>query len=419
MNQGYRASRPGNEKAPFITGINYWPANKAMYWWRNFEAGEVEADFKRLAQANFRLVRIFLTWEDFQPAPDRISSCCLDNLKKTADLASACRLWLMPTFFCGHMSGINWMPEWMLAPGEGSGRFPVFSNNRLTWTRLRNCYADPEVIAAQCLQTSTVAGELKDHAAIFAYDLGNEASNWVIPPGRQEARDWLTTMTSSIKQFHPDIKVTLGMHAEDLEDDRNLWPQDASTACDFLSMHGYPFYISWMEDRLDAELVPFLGIITAWLGQKPVLFGEFGVPTRPVIAPRSSADYENHCRCPLWPEAQGAYYFDQVLQRLQEIGMMGAMAWCYADYAPLLWESPPLDEYRHERHFGMFRHDGTAKPAVAAFKSIKNSTGRNGCISVPISPWLPNSEERDNFYCHPMHNLSMLYLKYKEWLKNR
>lgn len=53
----------------FITGIDYWPANMAMYWWRNLEAREVEEDFKRLVENKFQLVRIFLTWEDFQVTP--------------------------------------------------------------------------------------------------------------------------------------------------------------------------------------------------------------------------------------------------------------------------------------------------------------------------------------------------------------
>ena len=26
---------------PFTLGVNYWPRRKAMYWWNNFDAGEV------------------------------------------------------------------------------------------------------------------------------------------------------------------------------------------------------------------------------------------------------------------------------------------------------------------------------------------------------------------------------------------
>jgi len=406
-----------SDKQKFLTGINYWPAQKAMYWWRDFEVQEVEEDFIKLAENNFRLVRIFLTWEDFQPAPDKISTTSIDHLKKTADLASAYGLRLMPTFFCGHMSGINWMPEWMLAPGEGGRRFPVFSNNQASWAHIRNCYIDPKVIEAQTTQIQMVVTALRGHEAIFAYDLGNEASNWVIPPQRSDAQKWLETMIAQIRNHSPETKVTLGMHAEDLEEDRQLWPQDAACYCDFLCMHGYPYYLRWVDDPIDPDLVPFLGIITAWLGQKPVLFQEFGVPTHSVLPPTLPAEYESMCQCPLWTEEEAGIYYNKVLQRLGGAGMMGGMAWCYADYAPLLWNKQPLDDILHERHFGMFRHDGTAKPAVEIFRRFEDTP----VIYEPdlfyvTYPWL-NEKDREKFYLHPRNNLSRLYQKYKEWLK--
>ena len=29
----------------FTLGVNYWPRRKAMYWWSNFDAGEVLEEF--------------------------------------------------------------------------------------------------------------------------------------------------------------------------------------------------------------------------------------------------------------------------------------------------------------------------------------------------------------------------------------
>ena len=408
-----------NHNQNFMTGINYWPAHKAMYWWRHFEAREVEEDFKRLAEIEFQLVRIFLTWEDFQTTPETISAASVAHLQQTADLAASYGLKLMPTFFCGHMSGINWMPAWMLADGEGEGRFLVFSNNRTSWSGIRNCYTDQEVMEAQLIQIQAVVTALRDHDAIFAYDLGNEPSNWVIPPQRSDARKWLETMTSKIKHYSGGALVTLGMHAEDLEEDRFLWPQDTASYCDFLCMHGYPCYLSWVDDPLDSDLVPFLAIITAWLGQKPVLLQEFGVPTRSVLTPTPPIDYESLCLCPLWSEDEAAQYYNKVLGRLVEAGMMGGMAWCFADYSPSLWETPPLDKCLHERHFGIFRSDGTAKPAAGIFRHYKNTAIRNQPDPIQISnPWLTNID-RDKFYQSPGINLSHLFHTYKEWRKGR
>jgi hypothetical protein len=32
-----------------VLGVNYWPASKAVYWWRDFDAEEVESDLGRMA----------------------------------------------------------------------------------------------------------------------------------------------------------------------------------------------------------------------------------------------------------------------------------------------------------------------------------------------------------------------------------
>ena len=38
---------------PFILGVNYWPRRKAMYWWSQFEAGEVREEFEIVAIQRF------------------------------------------------------------------------------------------------------------------------------------------------------------------------------------------------------------------------------------------------------------------------------------------------------------------------------------------------------------------------------
>lgn len=235
-----------------------------MYWWQDFDAAEVEQDFSRLADARFQVVRVFLTWEDFQPAPSRVSTGCLNHLVAVADVAANCKIMIQPTFFCGHMSGVNWMPEWMLG-GPARGRFPVISGGRLRHAEIRNFYSEREIIKAQQLQCREVAQALQGHPALWAFDLGNESSNCVIPPDRQAARDWLAAVVGELKGVS-GLPVTIGLHAEDLEEDRKLGPADAALYCDFLCMHGYPFYLDWVDNPLDAEVLPFLGLITHWLG---------------------------------------------------------------------------------------------------------------------------------------------------------
>lgn len=396
----------------FVLGINYWPIKKAMYWWQNFDLEEVNQDFARLTYHNFQVIRIFLTWEDFQPQPDTISPLCLDNLQRTADIAAVHKLQIMPTFFCGHMSGVNWMPPWMLTTRQCPCRFPVYSNGKLQQVSIRNFYNDNEVIEAQILQIEKVCLALKDHEAIYAYDLGNESSNCVVPYNRRQAQEWLQQMSSTVRKYSNSDLLTIGMHAEDLEENRNLSPEDASLYCDFLSMHGYPFYLSWADNHFDAYILPFLGIITRWLGNnKPVLFQEFGAPSKPVIPPLPGHDYRENLKCVLWDEQEVNNYYCKTLQLLYQENMLGAFAWCFADYFPELWDKPPLKVNLHERHFGLFRHDSSAKPAADIFSEIKNNPG-----AVKYEPdnntWLADFD-RHTFYDNPKENLRKMYARYK------
>ncbi|MGS0765457.1 glycoside hydrolase 5 family protein [Syntrophomonas curvata] len=405
-----------NEVRDFITGINYWPINKAMYWWSRFDPGEVEADYKQLARFRFQVVRIFLQWEDFQPAADIISREAVSNLKKVADIAYATGLKLMPTFFCGHMSGVNWFPGWMLKDYDSPQRFPVYSEGRLVQKTIRNYYSDDEVIKAQTLQIEEICAALRGHPAICAYDLGNEASNCVVPPDRDRARQWLGVMSRQVREYSGGCPLTLGMHAEDLEENRQLWPQDAAIYCDFLSMHAYPFYLSWVEQELEFRLVPFLGMITAWLGGKPVMLQEFGVPTWPKLHPLMQDLEKTQLKSSLFNEKEAADYYRKTLSLLPSQSLTGALAWCYGDYAPHLWPLPPLRQNLHERCFGLFRHDGSAKPGTAAWAALIGNTpdvSRSRHI-----PWLEDCRKED-FYTDPRGNLIRLFARYQQHLSRK
>ena len=89
---------------------------------------------------------------------------------------------------------------------------------------------------------------------------------------------WLECMCTRIRAADPRVKITIGLHMEDLTEDRRLGPQEAGRFCDFLCMHGYPIYADVVESPTDERLLPFLGLITGWLGERDVLFSEFGAP---------------------------------------------------------------------------------------------------------------------------------------------
>jgi endo-1,4-beta-mannosidase len=179
---------------------------------------------------------------------------------------------------------------------------------------------------------------------------------------------------------------------EDLEEDRRLGPPEASEACDLLSMHGYPIYARWADGPTDHQVLPFLARVTHWLGQGgDLVFSEFGLPSLVV------------------EDDAGAAYTARALEGLRRAGCLGALLWCYSDYDPALWESPPFDLAPHERSFGLWRADGSPKPAVAAIAAF---VGAARCTAAHADAWI--DIDRDEFRLDPRAQLPRLYRRYRE-----
>ena len=349
---------------------------------------EVAEDFARIAGSGMDSVRLFLRWEDFQPAPDVVDRRMLRRLVTVADAALDAGLSLMPTLFTGHMSGVNWIPSWALGGAERDPRFRVIADGRVVTDGVRNWYADGGIVDAQSRMAAEAAAALAGHAALWAWDLGNENSNCAVPPDRARARSWLERMTAAIRHADDTAQITAGLHMEDLEEDRQLGPRDAAGVCDFLTMHGYPIYARWARGRNRRALVPFLARVTRWLGGgMDVLFSEFGLPTRG-RGPQDAMAVE---------EPDAARYTAGVIEGLRDAGCPGGMLWCYADYAPALFATPPLDEAVHERTFGLWHADGSPKPAVAEV------TAGGGWISAAAAPRRLDRHRRRHLLARPGH----------------
>ena len=392
----------------FRLGINYWPSRTAMRWWKRFDLAEVQRDFAQIREVGFDSVRIFLLWEDFQPTSDRVSEEALDLLVLVADAARDHDLGLLPTLFTGHMSGANWLPYWAVdldhraADDSPAARFGIVSDQRVRRGMVKNWYSDETVGQAQEHLASAAAQALRGHPALWAWDLGNENSNCCRPPTREAGEAWLERMTARIRTADPEVPITIGLHMEDLLEDRRLGPREAGRYCDFLCMHGYPIYADFADGPTDERLLPFLASITRWLGGCEVLFEEFGAPA---LASGAALDRARSTTpaVQLLDEESAASFTGRALEALRRSGCMGAMLWCYGDYPESLWKDPPLDAAPWERWFGLWRADESPKPAVAAVTSFANSLR----VVAPEAPWI--DIDRDEFSKNPSEHLRRLY----------
>jgi len=348
--------------APFRLGINYWPRTTAMEMWRRFDLGAIDEDFARIAALGFDVVRFFLRWADFQPQPDALDNGAADNFVRLLDRAHARGLHTMPTLFCGHMSGVNWLPAWSLDRTNPSVRFrTIVGDGTVSPYGIGDFYTG-ELLAHQRMLARRLGERVRDHAALSAWDLGNEFSNLREPRAPRDAQQWSAALAHDLFETS-NVASTAGLHGEDIERDRHIRPSSIAEPWPFATMHGYSVYSSVARDRTDPEVVPFLADLIASFARKPVCFTEFGNPTCPFGVHEMSG---HACL----DEDEMVLYAQAVLARLQQRGALGAFWWCWADYAHDLADTPPFDRAPHELTFGIVRADGSEKPvaqALAAF----------------------------------------------------
>jgi len=368
----------------FRLGINYWPRRSAMYMWQRLDLGEIAEDFAQIAELGFRTVRFFLRWDDFQPRPGRTDSRMLHRLIAVMDALQDTRLDAMATLFTGHMSGVNWLPDWTLDPKTPHGRFRTYSLDREMQNGIGDFYTG-ELLAAQVLHAREVGSALRGHPALWVWDLGNEFSNLREPARPQDAAHWSTMLTQTLRRAS-GAAVTAGTHGEDITRDRHIRPSSICEPWVFATMHGYSVYSEFARDRLDTEAVPFLCQVMQSCARKPVLFSEFGNPTCP---PTTGAPHPQLSGFECLSEEEMSAYGYAVLDRLQSRGALGAFWWCYADYAKTLAALPPFDRALHELTFGIVREDGTLKPIAETLHSFAKE---NRTVIAPPRPIVDEAE---------------------------
>jgi endo-1,4-beta-mannosidase len=353
-------------ESDFRLGVNYWPARTAMYWWDDVQASEIDRDMARIADLGLQEARIFALWEHFQPRPDHVSDQALAELDVVLRAAARRGVGIVVSLFCGHMSGVNWLPAWAVDPSVRS-TIRTFSGGRVAPGGAGDIYADPVLLEAQLALCRRLASTFAGHEGLRGWDLGNEPSLLRWPDRPDDAASWSALLTEALRPA--GVPVVGGLHAPDLEEDHGIRLSTIAAPWHRVAMHGYPLYSEAATAPDDPDWVPFVCAVAAHFAGKPVDAQEFGLP-----------DHE-------LGEERVARYAEAVLPRLWELGAVAASWWCFSDYAPDLMRLPPFDRVPHELHFGLFRADGTAKPVAEAWGRF----GRRP-IGDPVTVELPDEE---------------------------
>lgn len=385
--------------------------------WQRFDLAEIRDDMALLAMLKLHVVRFFLMWEDFQPTADRVDPMMLDRLELVMNAIGDAGLKAMPTLFTGHMSGVNWLPEWALDAHAPAGRFRTMSRGRFVPFGIGDFYRDP-LLQAQLLFARAVGERLRDHPALSMWDLGNEFSNLREPNEPADAANWSERLSSALIETS-NRPVTAGTHGEDLTRDRNIRLSSLTRPFELATMHGYSVYSSFSQGRIDSSVVPFLLQVAQSCAGKPVLFSEFGNPTCPtgtvspydrVPLPGEKVDLaaqpiENPAPYACLTEGEMSEYAYAVLDKLHKRGALGAYWWCYADYAGDVAKLPPFDKAPHELTFGIVRADGSPKPIATTLRRFAKEKRE-------VVPPPPPIVDEVQYYAHLPKALDETYLQY-------
>jgi hypothetical protein len=368
-----------------------------MAMWRRFDPGEIREDFLRIAGLGIDTVRFCVRWDDFQPQPDAVDPVMVDRLAAVLDAAAEAGLRTIPTLFCGHMCGVNWLPAWSLDRRTPRGRYRTITGETESPFGTGNIYSG-RLLDAQLFLAREVGTRLRAHPAVSAWDIGHEFSNvrepshakistgnhGSEPAAEREVAEWSRRLTAALQETS-SLPVTAGTHSEDLTTDRDIRLGSLCAPFAFASMQGSTIGSAFARSRLDPEVVPFLAMLAAAFSFKPVLFTGFGNPTCPpnkfsaferfalpgeppnlTISPDDTA----FATYPCLTEHENAAYCTDVLERLHADGRLGASWWCWTDYADELRDDPPFDQAPHELTYGIVRNDGTQKPVASALTAF-------------------------------------------------
>ena len=380
-----------------------------MFMWREFDKKVIDEDMSIISGFGISYIRIYLIWEDFQPAPKTVPAVMLDRLLELLEAADERNIKVVATLFAGHLWGMNWLPPWMLLASADPNQSQVFSLGKVRCNRVRSLYAEPDIMENQTYFLRELANAVSGHPALCSWDLGNEPSRWTPSADNFAVQLWLQSMTETLKEKDDRPLLTLCLHVSDLERSRGLSPSMAAKYLDYLSIAGQPRNIPWADDPFSPALPCFLGSMVGWLGKVPVILQELGLATKSILPEPSDYDLGSMGGQLLVSEEDAAAYAEEVIMHLQRLHLMGAFWKSYGDYHPSIWTRPPLNTLTTERFSGLVRYDGTPKVAASVLKSEPGEGEKEG-ISFE---WIDLSQEE--YYRYPDHHLRRLYGRFREY----
>jgi hypothetical protein len=302
-----------------IKGVNYYPQGKPWAeMWEDWKGQQIQRELAAArADLGINAVRVLVPYNEgsWKAGRDGVNALMLSRLREMVQIAGDLDMRLIIALFDFE----NYFP----LPGSRDE-----ADQRAWLTQL--------------------VGNFQGDDRIMAWDIHNEPDHykrWKEPGGPEEILTWTGRMADLLHQIAPNHLVTVGVGNYE-----TLWrpAPDGRTILDYSDVVSFHTYNAPDTERQIYEIRARTG--------KPILLEEFGWPTGPRC---SQAGYD---------EATQAETYRVQLQ-VATGRVAGVVAWTLRDY-----DAGPTARFdTREEHYGLYRADGSLKPAAAFFRAYDAS----------------------------------------------
>lgn len=361
----------------FLIGCNYWASNAGCFTWKRFDEQVIRKDLEYLAGFGVNCIRIFPTWDDFQPIAknpipkspfydkysfkirvnERVlweqkfpeSGLCeekLEQFKTLLDIAKEYGMKVIVAFITGWMSGRRFVPEAL---------------------RDKDVIADPEAILWECRFIKDMIAQIKHYDNIIAWEPGNECNCLSFDTNEGQNELWLMSIVNAIRLADDTRPVYSGIHTVNLQ---GVWNQRMlARHTDVLTTHPYPGFTPYCdkEDIRQMRASMHAACETSYYSSvtgKPCMVEEINT-----LGPGFLSDE-------FIPE-----YFETSLMTSLAVGTTGYLWWCGFEQDHL--DFAPYDCNSLERNLGLAHPDYTAKPVLEKMKEMSKVVKEIGVLPPP------------------------------------
>jgi endo-1,4-beta-mannosidase len=348
---GQYFTRDGKRFLP--VGAHWVPAKAAMQWPVEWDPKDIEADFAKMHELGYSIVRFDMMWAWFEPRPGDYNPVAFQQLDYFVSLAHKYQIYLNPSLFIGG------------EVGEAYWDVP--------WRHGRHPHADAEMLRLETNLAAEFGRRYANESAIIAWDLTDEPPFWIVPAQTTDAMaiNWTHLIAGAIRREDKLHPIVVGTSGEEVGHGP-FRSDNLAREVDFFSVHPFTIYApDLFPDPMLSERGTYGAAFEIALSNgagRPAMIHEMG---------GSTAQYS--------PERVALYDRLQMYSGLAA-GSIGVDLWCYTDASPEQFHKAPYLRTPQETRWGMTAWDRQDKPLATEFKKFSKITAQLDLTGVAPAP---------------------------------